>query len=317
MPAEYAEFIVVPELAYNYNGRFGADSGVMQELSSVLSDPDFSESFWSESPIQGMCRMVDEGHRVLHVNETGTHYILMYHNGSDSTEWLEVMETPTYKRTMWLQEFAQGEFMEDSIDSVEITEFDDDVFTRSIRFFDRFSEDGSPNATFNVQIFGGIHRADDPQEQILGVMMQSQAATTSTPWTVAENEGQRAVAAFDLSNLMIRPSVEEFATTPFRFPYDQFSTYELAGPTDNDQWRAYDAPQEDGGDPVGPQNGDSFTASEFVTIESVLAFLGTGLLPEDVITVNLLGIPSDQITDSGILDFPDWQREDVPVEMGS
>jgi hypothetical protein len=62
----------------------------------------------------------------------------MYHNGSDSTEWLEVMETPTYKRTMWLQEFAQGEFMEDSIDSVEITEFDDDVFTRSIRFFDRF-----------------------------------------------------------------------------------------------------------------------------------------------------------------------------------
>jgi hypothetical protein len=185
---EYAEFIVVPEVAYNYNGRFGIDSSVMQELASVLSDTDFSESFWSESSI---------------------------------------------------------------------------------------------------------------------------------PWIITEDESNRAIAAFDLTNLMIRPSVEEFATTPFRFPYDQFSTYELAGPTNNGQWRAYDAPQEDGGDPVGPRDGESFTASEFVTIESVLAFLGTGLLPEDVIMVNLLGIPSDQITDSGILDFPDWQREGVLVEMGS
>jgi hypothetical protein len=117
---------------------------------------------------------------------------------------------------------------------------------------------------------------------------------------------------------MIRPSVEEFCNHTFSLSLRSvFRRTKLAGPTDNDQWRAYDAPQEDGGRSRGDRrNGDSFTASEFVTIESVLAFLGTGLLPEDVITVNLLGIPSDQITDSGILDFPDWQREDVPRRNG-
>jgi hypothetical protein len=309
---EYAEFIVVPEIAYNYNGRFARGSGMMQELAPILSDTTFSRYSWAESNVLGMYRMLEaeEGDRRLHMNETGTHYMYIS-NDSDATEWLEVEETSAYKRSIWLQEFAY-----DSIDMIEIVEFDDYVFTKSIRFHGRFEDDGSEKDSFPVQVFGGIHRTDDPEQQILGVMKRCLVNTTTSPWTITETVSDRAVAAFDLSHLMIRPTVAELSSTPFQFPYEQFSTYELAGSDGSEHWSAYNETQDGSGDPVGPQAGETFAASEFVTPTSVLDFLNSGVTPIDVVTINILGIELDQIGSSGILDLPDWQRSDVTVNMG-
>jgi hypothetical protein len=308
---EYAEFIVVPEVASNYNGRFGSDSGLMQALAPILSDTTFSRYSWTESNVPGMYRMLEEGDQRLHMNETGSHYMYIT-SDSDTTEWLEVEETSAYKRTIYLQEFAY-----DSIDMIEIVEFDDYVFTRSIRFFDRYKDDGSVEDSFPIQVFGGIHRTDDPEQQILGVIKRCMVNTTTTPWTITETVSDRAVAAFDLSHLMIRPTVAELPSTPFDFPYNQFSTYELAGSDGIEHWRAYDEPQVVDGDPVGPQAGETFVASEFVTLDSVLAFLNSGVRPSDVVEIDILGIDLDLIGSSGILDLPDWQRSDVTVNMGS
>jgi hypothetical protein len=108
---------------------------------------------------------------------------------------------------------------------------------------------------------------------------------------------------------MIRPDVlpDEFA-----FPYQQFNTYDgAAGGLGAEGEEAYH-----GTNDLGPQ-GETFESSNFVTVDSVLAFMETGLLPEHVTAVSILGRSLDELEDSGVLDFPDWQRSDVIVEMGS
>lgn len=150
------------------------------------------------------------------------------------SEWIEVRETPTYKRTTFLAEFDYGGMhgRTESIDLIEITEFDDYTFTKSIRFNGNVNDAGKEN--HYVQSFGGVHRTDDPDQQILGVLNRYDVDTETTPWTFTDaTNGPRSVAAFDLNQ-----------------------------------------------------------------------------------AVRLFGLEFNQTADSGISDFPDWQRTDVLVEMG-
>jgi hypothetical protein len=301
---EYSEFIVVPEVAHNFNGRFGPDSFFARDVAVVLAEDGFSNEQWQPTDMPEMFQMIDGGDIRLFANESKSHYRLVMHNGSDSTEWLEVRESAEYKRTIWLQEFTY-----DSIDMVELTEFDDYVFTRSIRFFDRYKDDGSFEDSFFLQAFAGIHRSSDPSDQVMGVLQRFNVDTTTTPWTFTEDESQRAVAAFDRNQLMIRPDPKPDV---FLFPSDQFYSYEDAGGgLGGPGYEPYDGPNA-----LGPQVGETFNPANFVMVDSGVSFLSLGLLPEHVAAVSILGVSLDDLNGNAILDFPDWERSDVTVQMG-
>jgi len=319
---EYAELIVVPEVAYNYNGRFGADSWVMEDIEELFTSASSSRGAWQDSPVAGMSKEMDfsneEGR--FYTNDEQTHYMQHWDNDPDAptdTQWIEVEETAEFTRTRWLQEFAY-----DSIDMIEITETSDYVFTKSIRLFDRFDGAGSVADTVSVQVFGGIHRSDDPEEQLLGIRTWYDIDTTTSPWTVTEqfyaNQGDaRTIAAFDLTQLMIRPSVADYEASVLQFPGGQFSTRALASSQDNGQWREYDQAIESGGDAVGPQDGETLEEAEFVTPETVMSFLKSGVQPEDILAVNILAIPFDDLPESGVLELPDWDPGDLNTSFGS